>query len=144
VDCAHSSKTIDDAMQRSFRTLLSCVSHSFEETRHSLKVKIKVSAPGSIPSCQLIEQIPYLIKKDLVFSSMDGKIRSLRASLPSGAGILLKFDRRVSVRQGPVSTATFNPPDRQIGLLEIVFEENYDGTGESQLNYEIKADDKPM
>lgn len=115
---------------------------SIEEAHRSVKVKIEVSSPGRIPPCQLIEQIPYLIKKDLSFSSMDGKVRSLRASLPSGAGILLKFNRPVTIRQGPVSTAVFNSPDRQIGLLEIVFEETFTGEDESRLSYEIRADDK--
>ncbi len=113
-----------------------------EPTTHSVKVEINVSAPGAIRPCQLIEQIPYLLKRNLAFSSMDGKVRSLRASLPSGAGVLLEFDRPVTIRQGPVSTATFNSPDMRIGLLEIVFEQNFDGSAESQLNYEIKADDK--
>lgn len=117
-----------------------CIRRTFNMKKDSLNVTIDVSAPGKISPCQLVEQIPYLRKKGLTFSGIGDGIRRLRVSLPSGAGVLLEFSRPVTVRQGPISTAVQNPPEYEIGLLEVLFDQSFDGT-KNVFTYQIKADD---
>ncbi len=114
------------------------IRREYEMTENGVKVSLKASAPEKIRRGTLVEQIPYLKKAGLVFSPMKGKITSLRASLPSGACVVLNFSRPVEVREGPVSKAVFNPSDLRIGVLEIQAVPEFDGTP-AAFEYEIGA-----
>jgi hypothetical protein len=110
--------------------------------KDGLGFELSISSPVKLKKkYQLIEQLPYLIKKDMAFTKIDTKVNELRAYLPSGAGIKLIFSRPVTVRRGPVSSAAFNPKTLKIGLLEIIIDEQFDGS-ECRFAYKIKADDR--
>lgn len=127
------------------------VNRTAEMKKDSVNVLLEVSMPDKIESVELVEQIPYRLKPDLKFTYFSGKkttdapgkeITSIKVTRDNGSAVVIRFGRPVTVRQGMKSSATLNYPKFYIGLLEIVFDEQFRGTQKKRFSYTISGEDR--